>query len=254
MIDLPQVKRGIAGQVLVREVSQLPRGHIRIETALKYPDGTSVEVFVRKVDLANELLLTDLGQTHAWLLNVQVKPWLSRKRQAFLTDALKTYGVSQEGGELTIKLNDVGQLGDGILKLAQACLRVADLCYTRRASLQTSFVEEVEEVVDDLDLSYEPDAELEGKFGKLVRVDLLVAARTPSLVLAWSSGNASQAHTIQNEIFRKWADLSQRPEQRVTVFDDRFNVYRDDDFKRIQDISNLVAVSDRALLKTVLAA
>jgi hypothetical protein len=162
--------------------------------------------------------------------------------------------VVQSGGELLVKLDGLADLTGGILRLAQACLRVADLCYTRRASLQTSFVEEVEEVVDDLELAYEPNVELEGKYGKLVRIDLRVEGRTPSLVLAWSSGNASVAHTTQNEIFRKWADLEKRPEQRVTVFDDRYNVYRDDDLKRIQEISNLVAVSDRALLQSVLAA
>ncbi len=146
------------------------------------------------------------------------------------------------------------RLTEGTIRLAQACLRVADLSYTRRASLQTSFLEEVEEVVDDLDLHYEANAELPGKYGNLVRVDLKVEARTPSLLLAWSSGNASQAHTVQNEIFRKWSDLDARTEQRVTVFDDRFDVYRDEDLKRIRDVSQLVAVSDRQMLESILAA
>ena len=260
MIDLSQVTTHVHGQALIREVTLLPRGHIRLETAFKYPDGTSLEVFVRKPDLANELHLTDLGQTHSWLLDVQVRPWLSKKRQAFLDDALKTCGVEQEGGELKLSLKGLEQLTEGTIRLAQACLRVADLSYTRRSSLQTSFVEEVEEIVDDLDLQYEPNVEIDGKYGKPVRVDLRVSARavsligSQSLVLGWSSGNASQAHTVQNEIFRKWVDLDKRTENKVTVFDDRFNVYRDEDLKRIRDVSQLVAVSDRAMLEAVLTA
>ena len=254
MIDLPSVKEQVQGQALIREATLLPRGHIRLETAFKYPDGTSVEVFVRKPDLANEVLLTDLGQTHAWLLDMQVRPWLSKKRQAFLDDALKTCGVEQEGGELKLKLTGIDQVNEGTIRLAQACLRAADLSYTRRSSLQTSFVEEVEEVVDDLDLHYEANVEVPGKYGNLVRVDLLVAAKSPSLVLAWSSGSSSQAHVTQNEIFRKWSDLAKRTEQRVTIYDDRFDVYKDEDLKRIQDVSQLVAISDRAMFKAVLAA
>ena len=103
-------------------------------------------------------------------------------------------------------------------------------------------------------LHYETDAEVPGKYGNLVRVDLLVAAKLPSLVLAWSSGSSSQAHITQNEIFRKWSDLDKRLEQRVTIFDDRFDVYKGEDLKRIQSISQLVAISDRATFKAILLA
>ena len=58
-------------------------------------------------------------------------------------------------------------------------------------------------------------------------------------MLAWSSGSSSQAHITQNEIFRKWSDLDKRTEQRVTIYDDRFNVYKDEDLKRIQNVSQL---------------
>ena len=72
---------------------------MRIETAFLYPDGASVELFVaEEPGLFPIQRLTDLGQTMAWLLDVQVKPWLSRKRQGFLEDALRLYGVEQRGG------------------------------------------------------------------------------------------------------------------------------------------------------------
>jgi hypothetical protein len=254
MIDLPQIAEQVQGQAIVLGVSLLKRGHIKLETAFKYPDGTSVEVFVRKPDLANEINLTDLGQTHAWLLDAQIRPWLSKKRQAFLDDALKTCGVTQAGGELQLSIGSLAEVTEGTIRLAQACVRVADLAYTRRSSLQTEFVEEVGEVVEDLELPYESNVEVPGKYEKLVRVDLRVAAKFPSLVLVWSSGNSSQAHVTQNEIFRKWSDLDRRAEQRVTIFDDRFDVYRDEDMKRLRDVSQLVAISDRPMLEAVLAA
>ena len=255
VIGVSDITTQVHGQAFVHDVSVLKRGHIRVETAFRYPDGGSIEVFVRKPDLTGEVHLTDLGQTQAWLLDMQLRPWLSKKRQAFLQDALETYGVTQNGGELTLQVENLGKLMEGIIRLGQACLRVADLTFTRRASLQTSFVEQVEEVVDDFGLEYEPDAKIEGKYGALVQVDLLVTgAHAPSLVLAWSSGNTGQAHVTQNEIFRKWSDLDKRSEQRLTIYDDNYDVYRDEDMRRLADVSMLVAVSDRHAMQLALGA
>jgi len=82
--------------------------------------------------------LTDLGQTTSWLLDVQVRPWLSKKRQRFVKDALRIHEVRQKGGALERSLPTLDVLVDGVMKLGQACVRVADLTYTRRRSLQSS--------------------------------------------------------------------------------------------------------------------
>jgi hypothetical protein len=75
--------------------------------------------------------------------------------------------------------------------------------------------------------------------------------------MGWSSGNTSQAHVVANEIFRKWFDLndsSGRSEGRITVFDDRYDVYRSDDMNRLRDCSHLVALSDRQAIMDAIAA
>ena len=117
------VKTLAHGQGLIREVTLLPRGHIRIETALKYPDGTSVEVFVRKPHHSGEVHLTDLGQTLARFLDVQ---------QAASDDVLTPAGVEREGGELTLRLAETDQLIGGTRRLAQACIRLAALSHERK--------------------------------------------------------------------------------------------------------------------------
>ena len=135
------------------------------------------------------------------------------------------------------------------------CIR--DRIYTRRSALQVVFNEEVEEVLADTSLPYEPNKELDGRYGKLVKVDFLVqGSRTRSAVLALSSANSSTAHVQANEIFRRWYDLSipQRTEQRVTVLDDRYDTYREDDLSRIKDRSDLIALSDRQTFCDLLAA
>ena len=257
-MDLQEIETRLAGNSLVRKVDLLESGHARIQTAFLYPEGSYVDLFlVEDAPLLRAYRLSDLGQTLDWLLDVQVRPWLSRKRQAFLSDALQTCGVSQQGGSLEIVLPSLDELASGIVRVGQACVRVADLIYTRRSTVQAPIAEELEEIIADTELSYEANTELEGRFGNRVRVDFLVrGSHLNSAVIAWSNASTSQAHVQANEVFRRWYDLKipGRSEQRVTVWDDRFDAYRADDLDRIRDVSELVALSDRGTLRELLAA
>lgn len=258
MIPLEEIAQRTRGHALVRDVAKVPRGHYRIETGFLYPDGSSIDLFlVQGLPLLPTLKLSDLGQTMSWLLDVQVKPWLSKKRQRFVEDALRLYDVQQVGGALELPLGSLDGLLEGVVKLGQACVRVADLTYTRRSSLQTGVTEEVEELLSDAELSFEAEQELVGRHGARVHVDFLVhGASVTSALLTLASGNTSQAHTAANEIFRRWYDLRvpERSERRVTVFDDRYDVYRDEDLVRLADVSEVVALSDKRTLIALLAA
>lgn len=259
MIDVKQIESQLVGHALVRGVDRLRSGPIRIETAFLYPDGASIDLFlVEDGDLFRTIDLSDLGQTMAWLLDVQVKPWLSRKRQAFIDDALRLYGVQQRGGQLVRPLDEkLDGLIPALVLLGQACVRVADLMFTKRSAMVAAFTEQVEEVLSDVEVPYTPNAELAGRYGRIVRVDFLAEGRsTKSAILTLSSGNASQAHVAANEIFRRWYDLDTptRNEQRVTILDDRADVYREDDIQRLRDLSQIVAFSDRQTLSDLLAA
>ena len=128
MIPFDAVKSLVDGHSLVRSIDQVRKGALRLETAFLYPDGSSVDVFLVEDDpLFPKLKLSDFGQTTSWLLDVQVKPWLSKKRQRFVEDALRTYGVEQVGGALELPLRGLDGLVEGVVKLGQACIRVADL-------------------------------------------------------------------------------------------------------------------------------
>jgi hypothetical protein len=254
---MEEARRVLGGVSLVRQLDELPTGYLRIETPFKYPDGSSIDVFIHPPSRVPEVRLSDLGQTTAWLLDLQVRPWLSKKRQGLLEDALHTYDVQQSGGELTLMVSGAQELPEGVIRLSQACLRVADLSFTRRSSLQSTFAEEIEQMLDDAELPYESGAEIPGKYGNLIHVDFSVQGRrTRSLVLTLASQSTSAAHTTSNEIFRKWHDLDvpNRDSQFLTVFDDRSNAYRDEDLKRLEAVSTVLPFSDRAGVRDVLSA
>jgi len=258
MSRVEDIRNQLDGHRLVRSIDTVEKGHVRIETVFLYPDGSHVDLFVADdTPLLPPSRLSDLGQTMSWLLDVQVRPWLSKKRQRLVEDALRIYDVEQDGGALVTSLPSMDELVDGVVRLGQACVRVADIANTRRTSLQTGVADEVEEVLADAAVEYEPNAELQGRFGAAVRLDFLVTGRrTQSALLTLASANTSQAHVIANEIFRKWYDLDTpaRTEQRVTVFDDRQDTYRDEDLDRLRGMSDVIALSDRQTLQDLVAA
>lgn len=197
-----------------------------------------------------------LGETMTWLFHAQVKPWMSEKRRSFVKDVLELYGVEQDGGELACTVNNVAELGDEIIRLGQACLRVSDLIFTKRMAITSSMVEQVESVLEDAEFSYAQDVELGGRFRKPVRLDFVVQqAKQPAAgILTLTSTTRSAAHTTANEVFTKWYDVSESPNigRRLTVFDDRQNLYRLEDLERLEDVSEVVPVSDSKRLVALL--
>jgi hypothetical protein len=74
----------------------------------------------------------------------------------------------------------------------------------------------------------------------------LVVERPTHGDLPASRRNRQRARTRwPNEVFRKHYDLDipQRGEQRVTVFDDRVDVYRSEDIDRLRDVCEVVLLS-----------
>jgi len=252
----------LAAHPLVRGVDVLPRGHLRVETPFLYPDGSSVDVFI--VDDAPLLpphRLSDLGQTTDFLLHHAVKPWTTKKRRLQLEDAIALHGARLAGGalELEFRADDPASLDDGIVRLAQACLRMSDLVFTKRLQMQSSFVEDVEELLTDVDVDYQPSAEVPGQFAP-VQVDFLVKGQTTtSAVLTLAARLAPASHQPAVEVFTKFHDLARAgsPVQRITLVDDRVDtarIYREQDLRRIAEYSIVVPFSDRPQVRALLAA
>ena len=120
------------------------------------------------------------------------------------------------------------------------------------------FRDELEEFIAEEDLKYESSLSLPGQFGKPVPLDFLIFGRqTKSLVKTLSTGNSSASHNLSNEVFRCWYDLKQPQSgsQFVTVYDDRTNVFRDDDIDRLMTISLVLAFpGEQEKLKEAVAA
>lgn len=185
-----------------------------------------------------------------------LSPWTSEKRRSLVQDVLELHHVHQDGGELVCAVAGVDELGPRIIELGQACLRVSDLIFTKRMTITSSVVEQIESALDDAELSYRQNVDLHGRFGKPVRLDFLVEqpARPAAGILTLTSTTRSTAHATANEVFTKWYDVKESSDlgRRLTVFDDRQDLYRMDDLERLEDVCELVALSDTRRLVSLL--
>jgi hypothetical protein len=252
--DSTNIRSIISDVCLITACDQVRDGSLRLATPFFYPDGSHIDVFL-KLGGSDELFfeLSDKGQTMAYLLDLHVKPWTSQKRKQTLADICATLGVKQEGGAflIQIKQSEMKDLPDAMLRLAQVCIRVADLAYTQRLRSTVALTEDFEEFIVGLDRPYQPGVKIPGQFGKEVEFNFLVEGqRMRSLVQILSTANQSAAHILSVDAFARWSDIApvRHQYQCLSVYDTSNDVFREDDLKRLQVVSDIVgfpAESDR---------
>lgn len=239
-----QIQAAVSGFSLVKGCDVVRNGMVRLATPFQYPNGAGIDLFLgAQPELFDKWTLTDLGQTTAWLLDLNLKLWTTEKRKQLVSDICRSLEVNQEGGQFQLVLGDLKQLPEALVRLSQACLRVADLAFTQRLRVASVFNEDFEEFLDLADASYQPDFSIQGQFGKPVKVDYLVKGlRVQSLVQTLSTPSSVASHTMSNEAFSRWYDLKPHCSQYqfVSIYDTTNDSFRDDDLKRLSSLSILM--------------
>ena len=245
---------------LIKAIDLTSKGHIRMQTSFLYPDGSHVDIFIKKnhglLASVEPLLITDFGTTFAWLSNAQVHPKKSKRRAAVMDDILATYGIRLNGSSLELHTED-NRLSEAIIRLGQACLRLSDMYYSARYANYGRFKEELEEILTDMELEFTADDTIAGRFGNIVRVDFRIhALRTESAILTLPADKyPSQARSRAEHVYAVFSDLVQWSGQRVAALDDRSRAYSETDLERIATVATVVHVfADRQSLQELLRA
>lgn len=213
-------------------------------------NGSQIDLFLKPQ--SDEWVLSDFGQTIAYLMDLQVNPWSTAKRKQLVEDICKSLKIEQHDGEFktvirAANLND--DLSSAMVRLSQACIRISDLAFTQRLRSPVLFKEDVAEFLETSQLKYEEDYSLVGQFGNRVEVDFSVTGRSVhSLVQTLSTGNAAAAHSLGNEVFRRWYDLTnQKPKnQFLTIYDTNTDFFKKEDLKRIESVSTILGYPAQA--------
>ena len=114
--------------------SPAPEEGVRVRTPMLYPDGGVVDVFV--LERNGRYIVTDFGDALGWLGLQSSSRQRSTKQNALIHDVCQTLRIQQFRDQLM--LSDVAgdALGEAVVRVAQAAVRVADGAPERRFGLR----------------------------------------------------------------------------------------------------------------------
>lgn len=241
----------IKNHCLTDGVDILPRGHLRAATKLKYLDGASIDVFLEKEQhLFDVAMFSDMGQTFAKLAEFGIRP---KDREEMIREAISSLpGLRVVKDRLTVMADSVEQAKTAVIDLAQACVRISCLAFTRRSSHKRLFAERVKKFLETTKLNFEEGYLYRGPFQRDIKVDYRFGKINRPAAVLQLSGSHAQA----NEVFRKWYDLHEAKvnDNLITVYDDSNELEHIEDLERVERFSNLVAVSKPDHLLEILQA
>ncbi len=244
--DPQAFREKLAALGLVKACATMPDNSLRLTTPLLYPDGSPIEIFLRAADdLFLSARLADGGRTFAYLGGMQVQMDGHEKREHLLHEVCRGLGVESRQGELGVSLSPESDAADAVLRLAQACIRVADLHYTLTFKNKTDFHQIF--FADFLSLERPDHLEhftIQGRFGRNVKIDFFVRqkAARDHLIITMTSTNRTSSHAVANDVFCRWYDLERYRNDYtfLTVLDSTSGAFHEGDINRVADVSRVV--------------
>ena len=234
--------------------------YIRIRTPFIYPDGDYIDVFFEQSQDQETIALSDLGETVRWLKMQTTSLRRSPKQNQMIQDICLTHGVEFFRGMLQARYRVGENMALAITRVSQAALRTADIWFTFRTRAVESVTDEVAEYFTEMHIPHERNVTLAGRSGKTWPINF--HTRTPkrsSLVHVLSTGSRGATRRVTDHVVAAWHDLNQLkvgPEALhfVSLFDDTSDVWSSEDFKQLEDLSDIARWSEPEELSQILNA
>jgi len=211
-----------------------------------YPDGGMVDVFVLRQ--GHRFRVTDHGEALGWLRMQSLSRRRSPKQNLLVEDTCQTLGVTLRCGQLELRPDSatVPSLEEAVLRVAQAAVRVSDLWFTSRTRAVENLADEVQDwLTAKEDLEFERAVKQSGRSGQTWTIDYRTfAAKHTSLVFLLSTGSRGAARRLAEHVLAGFVDLSHLKARQtdlsfVALFDDSGDVWREKDFKLVEEHSHV---------------
>jgi hypothetical protein len=124
--ELRQALWEVGARFSLEVVGTPEEGFTQIETPFLMPDGDVIDLYYRREGEAT-ILLTDLGETLAWLSMQHADPHLPETVHTWVADICSSLGIEQSKGMLIVRVAAPESLADDLLRLAQGVVRIASL-------------------------------------------------------------------------------------------------------------------------------
>ncbi len=240
--------------------SPAPQEGVRVRTPMLFPDGGVVDVFVLERD--NSYIVTDYGDAIGWLGMQSVSRQRSPRQQALVQDVCQTLRIELIQDQLVLRQVMKDGLGESVLRVAQAAVRVSDLWFTFRSQSLQRTADEVDEWLREKRIPFERQIKKPGRSRRSWTVDFETRTdNRTSLVFLLSTGSRGAAQGLIEHVLAGWVDLShfkagQPTLAFVSLFDDAQDVWRPEDFNLVSDHSEIARWSNpdefEALLKSAM--
>ena len=223
--------------------SPAPREGMRVRTPFLYPDGGIVDVFV--LEQGNGYVVTDFGDALGWLGIQSVGRHHSPKQRMLIQDVCQTLRIEVIQDQLVLRSAESGTLGESVMRLAQAALRVSDLWFTFRSQSFQTTADEVDEWLREKQISFQRRVTRQGRSQRSWTVDFETQAEShTSFVFLLSTGSRGGVNRITEHVFTGCTDLSHLEASQpgltlISLFDDTQDVWRPEDFDLVKQISEI---------------
>lgn len=250
-----EIRRGL-GELFSCEITD---GYTRIRTPFLYPDGDVIDLFAKE-QAGGVITITDLGETLRWLRMQSPTPKRSPKQNKLIDDVLLNHGLEKFKGMIQARIRPGDDLADVVIRTAQGALRVADVWFTMRTRAVETVGEEVELFLTEKQIPFERGQTFVGRSGRIWKPDFHTrTAQRSAIVFLLSSGSRAAAKGITEHVFTALHDLSNYgigPESArfVSLFDDTMDVWADEDFRLVGDLSLIARWSNPDEFYDLLAA
>ena len=238
--------------------SPAPHEGVRVRTPLLYPDGGVVDVFV--LQRGAGYTVTDFGDALGWLGLQSISRRRTRRQEILVQDVCQTLRIQIFQNQLVLREVVEDTLGEAVLRIAQAAVRVSDLWFTIRGHLLQDTEDEVDEWLREKQISFERQVAKPGRSGRQWTVNFETqAANRTSLIFLLSTGSRGAARRITEHVLAGCVDLNHlkvgQPNQAfVSLFDDTVDVWRPEDFQMVEEHSEIARWSAPDELERILTA
>jgi len=230
--------------------------YIRIQTPFLYPDGDIIDIFYQEE--GDTITLTDLGETIRWLGMQTVAQRKSPRQRQLIADVCLNHNLVLYRGMLTVSVRRSDDLTSAVMKLAQGILRVSDLWFTFRSQAGESIADEVEDLLQEHHVAFERSPRVSGRSTTVWRPDFQTRRKDHNtLIRVLSTGSRATTRDLVARTSAMWHDLSyltvgQETFRFISLFDDTLDVWNEEDFRLVEDISDIAYWSrSDEFLKTV---
>ncbi len=238
--------------------SPAPREGVRVRTPMLYPDGEVVDVFV--LERGSGYTVTDFGDALGWLWLQSISQRRSGRQETLVQDVCRTLRIELFHDQLVLRQVREDTLGEAVVRVAQAAVRVSDLWFTLRSQSLRTTADEVDEWLREKQIPFERQVPKQGRSTQNWTVDFETqTSKRTSMVFLLSTGSRGAARRITEHVLAGCVDLShikanQSNLEFVSLFDDTEDVWRPEDFGLVEGYSEIARWSHPDELERILTA